>query len=524
MKTRTNSWPQYLDRLSALLNIARMSLLFSIMTFYVLTRSVDEPGLAVPIFNKIELYSWATLYGVLIVFSMLVPRWQNQPDALPNVNSVVDITMIAWLMSMGGGIDSGFGILLLPFVGSACLFSRGRYPMLYAGYVTLLIAIITWTQLSRNGFENISMRVCTVAIILIAAVYLVAGLTAYAATLLVRSQNLQYQQSKMLDSYRHLLDRAFNYVQEGVVVLDESGLVWLINRKAQNYFPMLVVDTQTTLFRQVMHYWHTEQKNIFEMNCTLDGWPMRIHARLLQEANTPLLMLSMRSRTEIDKEAMAIKLASLGQLTANLAHEIRNPMSAVRQANELLQEEEQDPMRRRLFNIIENNISRIDKMLEDISMLNKRDKKNKQAIDLQVFWTAFLQEFILIKQKAVDCIQLQADKGDLVVWCDSVHLQQIIWNLMNNAWRHSLQNKNAIRIIFYQKEQNEISITVIDNGAGVSAENQLHLFEPFFTTESSGTGLGLYVARELAQANHGQLTYRPEVNGFELTLPRMVDE
>ena len=251
---------------------------------------------------------------------------------------------------------------------------------------------------------------------------------------------------------------------------------------------------------------------------------MRIHARLLQEANTPLLMLSMRSRTEIDKEAMAIKLASLGQLTANLAHEIRNPMSAVRQANELLQEEEQDPMRRRLFNIIENNISRIDKMLEDISMLNKRDKKNKQAIDLQVFWTAFLQEFILIKQKAVDCIQLQADKVDLVVWCDSVHLQQIIWNLMNNAWRHSLQNKNAIRIIFYQKEQNEISITVIDNGAGVSAENQLHLFEPFFTTESSGTGLGLYVARELAQANHGQLTYRPEVNGFELTLPRMVDE
>lgn len=135
-----------------------------------------------------------------------------------------------------------------------------------------------------------------------------------------------------------------------------------------------------------------------------------------------------------------------------------------------------------------------------------------------------MQEFILIRQQAVDCIELQADKGDLIVWCDSVHLQQIIWNLMNNAWRHSLQNKNAIRVIFCIEEQNEISITVIDNGAGVSAENQLYLFEPFFTTESSGTGLGLYVARELAQANHGQLIYRPEVNGFELTLPRMVDE
>lgn len=524
MKTHINGWPQYLDRLSALLNIARISLLFSIMTFYLLTRSMDEPGLAVPIFNKIELYSWAALYGILIVFSMLVPRWQNQPDALPNVNSAVDITMIAWLMNMGGGVDSGFGILLLPFVGSACLFSRGRYPMIYAGYVTLLIVIITWTQLSRNGFANHSMRICIIAIMLIAAVFLVAGLTAYAATLLVRSQSLQDQQSKMLDSYRNLLVRAFNYVQEGVVVLDESGLVWLINRKAQNYFPMLLVDKQTALFRQVMHYWHTEQKNIFEINCTLNNWPMRVHARLLQEANTPLLMLSMRSRTEIDKEAMSIKLASLGQLTANLAHEIRNPMSAIRQANELLREEEYDSTRLRLFNIIENNISRIDKMLEDISMLNKRDKKNKQAIDLRVFWTAFLQEFILIRQQAVNCIELLADKGDLIVWCDSVHLQQIIWNLMNNAWRHSLQNKNAIRVIFCIEEQNEISITVIDNGTGVSAENQLQLFEPFFTTEPSGTGLGLYVARELAQANHGQLIYRPEVNGFELTLPRMVDE
>lgn len=524
MKTRIHGWPQYLDRLSALLNIARMSLLFSIMTFYVLTRNMDEPGLSVPIFNKPELYSWAALYGFLILFSMLVPRWQNQPDALPNVNAAVDITMIAWLMSMAGGVDSGFGILLLPFVAAACLFSRGRYPLIYAGYVTLLIVIITWLQISRNGFENISMRICTIAFMLIAAVYLVAGLTAYVATSLARSQNLQYQQSKMLDSYRHLLDRAFNYVQEGVVVLDESGMIWLINRKAQKYFPTLVVDTRTVIFRQIMHYWHTEQKNIFEINCTLNGLPMRVHARLLQEANTPLLMLSMRARTEIDQEAMALKLASLGQLTANLAHEIRNPMSAVRQANELLQEEENDPARLKLFHIVDNNISRIDKMLEDIGVLNKRDKKNRQVIDLRVFWSAFVQEFILIKPQALHCIQLEADSEPLVVSCDSIHLQQIMWNLMNNAWRHSQQNKEAIRVVMRKEWQQKISIIVIDNGAGVSAENQLHLFEPFFTTEPSGTGLGLYVARELALANHGQLNYSPQLNGFELSLPRMVDE
>ena len=126
MKKGIEGWQPYLDRLSALLNIARVSLLFSIMTFYVLTRDIDGLGLSAANFNKIELYSWISIYGCLILFSMLVPRWQNQTDALPNVNSVVDITMIAWLMSMAGGVDSGFGILLLPFIASACLFSRGR--------------------------------------------------------------------------------------------------------------------------------------------------------------------------------------------------------------------------------------------------------------------------------------------------------------------------------------------------------------------------------------------------------------
>ncbi|MCO6504071.1 MAG: HAMP domain-containing histidine kinase [Snodgrassella sp.] len=524
MKKGIVGWQPYLDRLSALLNIARVSLLFSIMTFYVLTRDVDGLGLSVATFNKIELYSWISIYGFLILISMLVPRWQNQTDALPNVYSVVDITMIAWLMSMGGGVDSGFGILILPFVASACLFSRGRYPMVYAGYVALLITIITVLQITRMGLSYINIRICSIAIMLIVAAFLVAGLTAFVAKTLARSQNQQLIQSQLLTNYKNLLVRAFNFVQEAVVVLDEAGVVWLLNRRAQNFFPDLLVDKKTALFREIQIEWQRRKRYFFECKCTLSKWPMRVRVRMLHEANKPLLILSMRSETEIDQEAMAIKLASLGQLTANLAHEIRNPLSAIRQANGLLQEDEQNSGRLHLFNIIDNNIGRIDKMLEDISTLNKRDKIDKHCVNFKSFWSAFVHEFTIINPQAEKCIRMSMDNIHTNIWCDPVHLQQIMWNLMNNAWRHSRQDNDSIQVLARERGQDKIAIVVIDNGKGVSVENQLRLFEPFFTTESTGTGLGLYVARELAQANHGQLSYRSEINGFELILPRMLDE
>ena len=221
---------------------------------------------------------------------------------------------------------------------------------------------------------------------------------------------------------------------------------------------------------------------------------------------------------------MALKLAALGQLTANLAHEIRNPLSAIRQANGLLQEEEQDPLRSRLNNMIDSNIARIDKMLEDVGALNKSDRAQKQAVDLMMFWRAFKQEFLLTKPQAKNSITLKVSDGKLLVWCDPMHLQQIMWNLFNNAWRHSQQNKQAIQVVFRTRGEAEISITVLDNGAGVTPEHQQRLFEPFFTTSSEGTGLGLYVARELAQANLGNLAYRAQTNAFELILPRVLNE
>ena len=131
-----NEWDSQLDRLPWLMNIARVSLLLSLLTFHVLVNAYgSNVGMArlasMPIFGS-RFYIWAAVYGGLIVFSMVFPNWQQQKNNLPNISAVADITMMVLLMHLAGGISSGFGILILPFIGVSCLLSHGRYPLLYA--------------------------------------------------------------------------------------------------------------------------------------------------------------------------------------------------------------------------------------------------------------------------------------------------------------------------------------------------------------------------------------------------------
>ena len=149
---------------------------------------------------------------------------------------------------------------------------------------------------------------------------------------------------------------------------------------------------------------------------------------------------------------------------------------------------------------------------------------SREPINLMKFWLDFKQEFTLNNSEAIGCLRMNMDGNNLTVLADVMHIQQIMWNLCNNAWRHSRQDENAITVLIRPSGRMHISIVVADNGKGISPEVRNHLFEPFYTTEKQGTGLGLYVARELTHTNIGQLHYHPEMNGFELILPREHNE
>lgn len=526
----TAPWQHGQEKLLNLINIGRFSLLLSLLTFHLLSLGFSDSqspdaALGLRIFQGMELYAWAVIYGCLTFISLLYPQWQSQGVAMPNANAVVDITMMVWLMHMAGGIGSGFGILILPFITTSCLLSYGRYPLLYAGYASLLIVLSTyWMSRDVSLTQWQDMRLWVNAVMLIAATFLVALFTSFTASYLARTRVDFNKQELLLTRFKGLTDMVLNYVQEAVVVLDEDSKVRLFNQQARATFPSLVKDEPTSLFKSIQQNWQRNSRQAFEIDTKVQDHAVRVRARPFVDGDIPLLMVFLRLEKDLAQEAMGMKLKALGQLTANLAHEVRNPMSAIRQANGLLQEDEQDPMRLRLNDMIEGNIARIDKMLEDVSALSKSDKTKKQRVDLMMFWREFKQEFLLTRPEARGCISLKVTDGQFLVWCDRMHLQQVMWNLFNNAWRHSQQNDKAIQLVFRPRSSADMSIMVMDNGEGVPQENQAHLFEPFFTTSSEGTGLGLYVARELAHANMGRLEYRAQLNAFELILPRVLDE
>lgn len=518
---KTEEWNEQVDRIPWLLNVCRLTILLSMFVLYMMSVFSENAGLKKMVPPTI-FYIWAAVYAGITLISIIRPHWVRQEnDKLPNASAVVDIVMIMALVYLTGGIGTGIGILVLPFVATSCMLSYGRFPILYAGFTTVCILCVMFLsdQLSLN-VETWDGRNIGTAIVLIGASFAVAYLTSYSATFLRDATASAQKHKRNYNRVRGLNQLVLNRVQEAVIVIDPELKVWLFNRQAKNYFSGLAAEHKEPIFEDLVARWLLNPEKPFEADIHLHRFSMHVRAVPMVQEDGKLLMLFLRSLREIAAEAMATKLASLGQLTANLAHEIRNPMSAIRHANDLLQENIEDPVSKKLHGIIDSNIRRIDKMLEDVSTLNKKDNLGRESINLMKFWLAFKQEFTLNNPSSVGCIKMEMQGKNLTVTADPMHVQQIMWNLCNNAWRHSTKGSDAIQVSIKPSGKLNVSIVVSDDGPGAAPEIRNQLFEPFFTTEKGGTGLGLYVARELAHANLGQLHYHPELNGFELILPK----
>jgi two-component system sensor histidine kinase PilS (NtrC family) len=220
-------------------------------------------------------------------------------------------------------------------------------------------------------------------------------------------------------------------------------------------------------------------------------------------------------------QAQQMKLVAMGRLTASIAHEIRNPLSSIGHAAELLDEDarlaEAD---RRLLEIIRSNVYRLDRIVQEVLYLNRRDRAQPEAIESAPYLQKFAQEFAASERVPAEVIDVQV-RTTQRLWFDRQHLDQVLWNIVRNAWRHCRKLPGSIRIVAWPSPApGRLLVDVHDDGPGVTRETQSHLFEPFFTTHTQGTGLGLYIARELCEGNGARLEYveNPAGGQFRITL------
>jgi len=208
-------------------------------------------------------------------------------------------------------------------------------------------------------------------------------------------------------------------------------------------------------------------------------------------------------------QAQQVKLAALGRLTANIAHEVRNPLSSISYATELLQEGEQLEGQARLLNIILDNVFRLNSIVLDVMQVNRRDRVQKVAFNLAEHLPYFVDNLQHTEGYAAKIIEIEVETMCMVNF-DRGHFDQILWNLCRNALRHCQRQAGSVKLHAKCSEEGRTVLEICNDGATIPIKLVQRLFEPFFTTSVGGTGLGLYIGRELCEANGAQLEYKPK--------------
>jgi two-component system sensor histidine kinase PilS (NtrC family) len=218
---------------------------------------------------------------------------------------------------------------------------------------------------------------------------------------------------------------------------------------------------------------------------------------------------------DVEDRAQQLKLAAMGRLTASIAHEIRNPLAAISHAGQLLGEDASDPVLKRLAAIVRENTQRLNRLVEDVLRVARREPPLGDQLEIADFVRHFLAEFVRDRGLQTEVVQLEAASG-LRVKFEQSHLRQVLYNLVDNALRFASGKPGSVRVLIEPApEGDRPQLWVFDDGPGVPFDARPALFEPFFTTRSQGTGLGLYLAREFCVTNRAELAYstRRELDG-----------
>jgi two-component system, NtrC family, sensor histidine kinase PilS len=447
-----------------------------------------------------------------IVFHGVLRNLRDKFNLQLSLQVFVDIVALTILMYASGGVRSGLGVMLLISLTAAALVAPRRLTFLYAALaaIALLLEQSYWVLVFDAPTANY-LQPGLLAIGCFAS----AGITGWLAQRVAANEMLARMRGRALEIQMRVNQLVIEDMHDGVMVLDQDGRVVQHNPQAQRLLgldPLLDAELSRLLpgFAEHWSAWRAGGGDAGGADFELHGRGIRL--RLLETgADEDYRVLFIEDMTRSREQAQQLKLAALGRLTANIAHEIRNPLSAISHATELLSEEKRERDRQRLYRIIHDNSQRLERLVGDVLQLSRRDRVKGERIQLNRWLMGFLEEFVANESVPPERFVIETGR-DACVSFDREHLRQVLWNLLRNAVRHASDAPRSIRIVV-KAFGDQVELNVIDNGPGVKPENQGQLFEPFFTTESKGTGLGLYLARELCAANRASLEYVDDARG-----------
>jgi len=485
--------------------------------------------------------------GLLLILARRIPRPRLRILAL--VNATVDTVAISFILYTCGGVGSGLGILLVLPVGAMALLGGTKDAFLVPSIATLgLLA----QQFAANLAGYAAPTDFTTAGML-GVVLFVIGLSVWPiADRLRESEALVRRQEVDLANLQQLSHYIVQHLRESILVVDTEDQIRLINESAASLlnaeaaFPGALLGEASPRLLYLLETWRQRTNGVnvgAETLVSADGARMlRPHFAALGNAEPAAVLVFLEDMSLIAEKAQQLKLAALGRLSASIAHEIRNPVGAMSQAGQLLSESQLAPEDHRLTDIITKNAERVSVIINNVLQLSRREATQVETFELASWIEDFRDEFCETMQwRPEQLVSINVDTSPsptgtypvlalreireghdpsrqtaLEVTADPTQLRQVVWNLCDNAIKYGLRNRmtDVIEIRYGRlKPAARPFLEVADRGPGVRTEDAERIFEPFFSGEHQGSGLGLFLARELAQTSGATLLYEPRTAG-----------
>lgn len=475
--------------------------------------------------SSIFLFSNVALLGVVAA------RWQSSNARLVLL-FCVDIVCITLLSDASGGMSSGLPLLLaITVASSAVLISNRTVATLVAALTVLAVLGDTLRLMSTT---NTGIKALFPAGLLGLLFFIVSGIVQLVALRLGRVEALARERASDIYRLQRLNEQIVQNMQTGILLVDSLNRARVLNAAAGRLLDpsrpialeqgRALADYSGALSERIEKFRRSGEQIGSPFAAQGDGAEIVARFHSLEGGEEHQILVFLEDYRPVAAYAQSLKLSSLGRLAASIAHEIRNPLGAISHASQLLDESpglaDDD---RRMVDMVLTNSQRVNDIVESVMQISRREPPKLEMLKL-VDWLEWYDERYRSARDNPGSLNIEYVDPSARVLIDPEHLERVLDNLVNNAMRHSelaTKNCSAELRVRVDRSKRECVIDVYDDGQGVAEADVPRLFEPFFTRSPGGSGLGLYLCRELCELNQARIAYLPTSDGrsrFQITI------
>ncbi|MFT4768956.1 MAG: two-component system sensor histidine kinase PilS (NtrC family) [Glaciecola sp.] len=471
------------------------------------------------------------LFSNIVLLGVVAARWESSNARLVLLFGV-DIVCITLLSDASGGMSSGLPLLLAITVASSAVLISNRTVATLVAAMTVLAILGDTLRLISTGDAGI--KALFPAGLLGLLFFVVSGLVQLVALRLGRVEALANERATYIYRLQRLNEQIVQNMQTGILLVDSQNRARILNAAAGRLLdpsrPIALeqgrplMDYSAELTDRIEKYRSNRQQIGTPFEARGDGAELVVKFHALEGGEENQTLVFLEDYRPVAAYAQSLKLSSLGRLAASIAHEIRNPLGAISHASQLLDESQtlaKDD--RRMVDIVLTNSQRVNDIVESVLQISRREPPKLETLTLANWMNGYHERYLSARDNPGKLsIEFIDPTAQIVV--DPEHLQRVLDNLVDNAMRHThlaTKERAAELRVRVDRRKRECVIDIYDDGDGVAQSDVSRLFEPFFTRSQGGSGLGLYLCRELCELNQARIAYLPTTEGrsrFQITI------